>query len=320
MSNSVIQKFIRFVAATLLLSFLGIAGLFLYVVCVPKDVFSPTYQSVIQDKYAALRNTEGPRLILLGGSSMAYGIDEEYLEELTGMPVVNMGLYGGLGNLFQTQLVKSDLHEGDIVILGYEYNWIDSDSFSKLLVDTVMSGIDHHIGMYRVIPLRNIPEVIGYLPSYYTEKKAYAENPGEDVHHTLFDQDGRLTEVRPISKITDYAHQTNLQNPVSMEGVTISPESIRYLKAFRAFAAKKNARLFFTAPPFLEDAVQGDRSAFDLLPALEEDAIGIPFISTPSDYLFPADHMYDTVYHCNDKGARIRTERLADDLLKELKH
>ena len=314
--NKTVQNFIRFAACTTLLAALSIAGLFLYVVRVPKDVFSPTFQ----DKYDALRNTDGPRLILLGGSSMAYGIDEEYLEELTGLPVVNMGLYGGLGNLFQTQLVKSDFHEGDIVILGYEYNWIDADSFSKLLVDTVMSGIDHRIDMYRVIPLRNIPEVIGYLPSYYSEKKAYAKNPGDDVHHTLFDRAGRLTEARPGSKITDYANQTDLHNPVSMEDVTISRESIRYLKAFRAYADKKKAKLFFTAPPFLEDAVQGDRNAFDLLPELEETSIGIPFISTPSDYLFPADQMYDTVYHCNDDGARIRTERLADDLLKELEH
>ncbi|MBO5564353.1 MAG: hypothetical protein J5935_01930 [Lachnospiraceae bacterium] len=313
-----IGKFIGFVAAVLLLALLGIAAVFTYVVCVPKDVFSPTYQSVIQDKYAALQRTEGPRLILLGGSSMAYGIDEAYLEELTGLPVVNMGLYGGLGDLFQSQLVRSDLHEGDIVLLGYEYNWIDAPSFSKLLVDTVMSGIDHHIDMYRVIPFRNLPEVIGYLPSYYAEKKEYAKHPGEDVHHTLFDADGRLLQARPASRITDYANQPEVHNPVSLEGAVLSPESIRYLKDFHAFAQKKKAQLFFTAPPFLAEAVEGDAAAFDLLPQLEEEQIGIPYISTPSDYLFPAEWMYDTVYHCNDEGAQIRTERLAEDLMNAL--
>ena len=57
-----------------------------------------------------------------------------------------------------------------------------------------------------------------------------------------------------------------------------------------------------------------DASAFEALADEEEEKIGIDFISDPADYLYPKDLMYDTVYHCNSEGARVRTMQLVSDL------
>lgn len=51
-------------------------------------VFGESYYAALQDKYAALREGDGKRRILLiGGSGTAFSVDGALLEEETGLPV-----------------------------------------------------------------------------------------------------------------------------------------------------------------------------------------------------------------------------------------
>ena len=49
------------------------------------------------DKMERLRATPSPRVVVVGGSNVAYGIDSSRLEASLGRPVVNLGTSGGLG-------------------------------------------------------------------------------------------------------------------------------------------------------------------------------------------------------------------------------
>ena len=182
------KKFAGYVLGTLCILVLILAVTFCTIVLYPKGVFSNTYQSAIQDKVRYYQSLTGKKLIITGGSNCAYGMDEEALEKATGMQVANLGLYAGFGDLFQTELVKANLSEGDIVLLAYEYNWMDESAFTDILSDTVMSGIDDDIGLYRYVPARNWNQILGYLFTYAKDKRNHAANPGEDHHHTIFDE------------------------------------------------------------------------------------------------------------------------------------
>lgn len=308
------KRFLAAAGSVAALAAAAIAILFFGIVSFPRGVFSHTYQSVIQDKVRYYEQTKGRRLILVGGSSAAYGIDEERLEQETGCKVANLGLYGGLGDLFQTQLVRANLQAGDLVVLAYEYNWIDEESFTTIPADMVMSGIDDDLPLYRFVPLRQWPSVLGYLFPYAAKKAEYAKTPGEDIHHTLFDENGRLTQDRPESLLLDYAENPKAHNPVDLAGRHVSRESAAYLSAFRTYAERRGARVVMAAPPLLADAVSCDPEEFDRIVSETEDLTGIEWISRPQDYFYPAEYMYDTVYHCNSEGARIRTDMLYADL------
>ena len=310
------KSFVKYSVRVILMALAAVCILFILIVTAGGGAFSHTYQSVIQDKYDFLRKTESPRIIIVGGSSAAYGIDERLLEQETGKTVVNLGLYGGLGNLFQTQLLKGNIGSGDIIVLAYEYNWIDSDSFEALISDMVMSGIDGRIDMYRYIPLRNWPQVIGYLPDFLVKKIQYTKAPGEDVHHTLFDAEGRLTQKRDEWIAGDYFENEAVQNPVDLSDKEISTESADYLRRLAAYADREGALICMAAPPLLDLAAEGDAASFDAFAQRAQETTGIPYISTPSEYIYPIDLMYDTVYHCNDRGAKQRTLQLAEDLKK----
>ena len=308
------KKFAGYALGTLGITILILAVTFCGIVLYPKGVFSNTYQSAIQDKVRYCQNLEGKKIIITGGSNCAYGIDEDALEKATGLQVANLGLYAGFGDLFQTELVKANLGEGDIVLLAYEYNWMEESAFTDILSDTVMSGIDDDISLYQYVPARNWNQILGYLFTYAQDKKDHQENPGEDHHYTIFDTDGRMILDRPECIMGDFTEGEDYYNPVDLTGVSISEESIQYLKKFKAYVESKGASVYFIAPPLWEEAVDCDTVEFERLKKEEEQEIGISYLSDPEDYFFPKDDMYDTVYHCSNKGEKLRTRLLLQDL------
>lgn len=308
------KKFAGYVIGTLAIAVLLIAVTFCAIVLYPRGVFSNTYQSAIQDKVRYYQSLTGKKIVITGGSNCAYGIDEEALEAATGLQVANLGLYAGFGDLFQTELVKANLGEGDIVLLAYEYNWMEESAFTDILSDTVMSGIDDDIGLYRYVPAKNWNQILGYLFSYAEDKRAHEANPGEDHHYTIFDTDGRMILDRPDCIIGEFTEEEDYYNPVDLTGVSISEESVQYLKCFKQYVESKGASVYFIAPPLWEEAVDCDTAEFQRLKKEEEKEIGIPYLSNPEDYFFPRDDMYDTVYHCNNKGEALRTTLLLQDL------
>ena len=74
---------------SILLPFLVIGGV---VFALPSQ-YDKTFLGALRDKYERLTSLEEPKIVIIGGSSAAFGLDSAVIEEHTGMPVVNFGLY-----------------------------------------------------------------------------------------------------------------------------------------------------------------------------------------------------------------------------------
>ena len=103
---------------------LGLVLLFCFRFVMPQ--YLNNYQAALIDKNERLCSIDGPKIVLVGNSNLAFGIDSRALEEAFGMPVVNMGMHGGLGNAFNEQAAVQNVCKGDIVILSYS-NFDDGD-------------------------------------------------------------------------------------------------------------------------------------------------------------------------------------------------
>lgn len=62
-----------------------------------------------------------PRIIFVGGSNLAFGLDCQKIEEATGRPVVNAGTHAAIGLRFVADEVISRLRPGDTVVFMPEY-------------------------------------------------------------------------------------------------------------------------------------------------------------------------------------------------------
>ena len=230
------------------------------------------------------------------------------LEEVTGYKVANLGLHAGFGHLFYSELAKANINEGDIVLLGYEYGW--QKGFEDLNQDLIMTGIDDEIAMYTRIPIERWPEFIGYLFKYAETKNSYTDASGIYSREAFDAETGQMTMVRDYNM----EYSAEIYGSVSTDGLYIDEKAVEYLLNFKQYIEDRGASVYFIAPPVLKDAVTCDLSDFDKLKKLEEEKIAIPYISNPTDYVFPCELMSNAVYHCNSAGEDVRTELLIGDL------
>ena len=77
--------------------------------------YNDNYDAALVDKVERLKSITEPKIILVGDSNVAFGINSKKIEEELGMPVVNLGLHGALGNAFHEQIAKLDIGGGGYI-------------------------------------------------------------------------------------------------------------------------------------------------------------------------------------------------------------
>lgn len=73
---------------------------------VVKNQYSQGYTAALVDKIDRLKSIKEPKIIILGDSNLAFGINSKIIEEELKMPVINMGLHGGIGDAYYEALVR----------------------------------------------------------------------------------------------------------------------------------------------------------------------------------------------------------------------
>lgn len=303
------KMYLKYITALLLTTLVLFEIIVLGIIAYPGGMFHSTYQSVIQDKYRVLKETNEPKIIVISGSSSAFGLDQAMLEETTGYKVVNLGLHAGFGHLFNTELAKANINEGDIVLLGYEYDWCDG--FSQLDQRLIMSGIDDNIEMYTNIPVERWPDFIGYIFKYAQLKNEFGVDATGIYSREAFNSE---TGQMILERSSGMEYSVEEFGVVDVSEDVITDNTIEYLKKFKQYVEKQGASVFFIAPPVVIDGITCDYAEFDRIKDQEELQIGIPYISNPLEYIFPSELMYDALYHCNSAGEKIRTQLLIGDL------
>lgn len=106
-------KFVKNICIMLLaiMLSLGILGLFDYAIV--SRYYNDNYDAALTDKVDRLKGIKEPKIILVGDSNLAFGINSQRIEEELEMPVVNLGLHNVLGNAFHEQIVKENIGGGE---------------------------------------------------------------------------------------------------------------------------------------------------------------------------------------------------------------
>ena len=181
--------------------------------------------------------------------------------------------------MFYTELSKENINPGDIVLLGYEYDWWWS--FNSLGQDYILSGVDDNIDLYKHMPIKYWKEFIGYLFKYAEKKNSYKGEEEIVYSRKAFDAE---TCQMTVPRIED---EKLLQvKPIDLTNFYILKDIVEYLKSYKEYVENCGASVYFIAPPFLKRAVGCDYYWFDKLKRDEEELIGIPYISNPEYYFF----------------------------------
>ena len=305
-----------------LLSLCLIATPFLAVACAAvllPPQYSETFVGALDEKYERLTSIDGEKIVVVGGSSVAFGVDSELLSRYTGMPVVNFGLYAALGTKLMLDLSLPHIGEGDVVIVSPE---LDPQTLSLYFnADTTLKALDDNWAMAQHLNSGDLPATVGALWRFLQDKISRINDPSvtdEGVYLSrYFDENGDYDYPREYN-VMPIHYDPN--TPINLVPEALGEDFIAfadYLNDYIAAAEKLGATVYFSLPPMNELALtEGARAegvAEEYIELLSS-YLDCEIIDDLSTALMGAGYFFDTNYHVNETGRTFRTLKLAENI------
>ena len=268
------------------------------------------------EKRNTLKNTTSPKIVFIGGSNLAFGIDTERISRATGMNAYNMGMHAGIGIRFMFADIIDMVNAGDIVVACPEYGQFTEDPFygehalAYILLYVYPSGISTlnghlgHIFPYLIDTFSSGICRIARRDSTSLEKK-------EVYSRLAFNNYGDITKHYGKPSIAHEAEK--MAYPEKIPDSVISD-----LRALCHKVEEKGGRVVFL-PPGLE------AKSYDINTNIIEAQKKMLLQQGFSDhydtlrYRFDNALFYDTLYHMTEEGIEKRTTLIIEDLRQILK-
>ncbi|MHA8099102.1 hypothetical protein VR479_07400 [Aquirufa aurantiipilula] len=88
------------------------------------------YNSAMVDKLLLLKKYQHQRkIVLIGGSSVGWGISAKQIEDTTHLPTINLGLHAGFGLMDFQSFVQSMIQPDDIIIFSPEWIFYENPNY-----------------------------------------------------------------------------------------------------------------------------------------------------------------------------------------------
>lgn len=270
-----------------------------------------SYLAAAKEKQQLLVSVKSPRIILVGGSNVAFSINSNMLESSFHIPVINMGLHANLGLSFMLNEVEGELRNGDIVIVIPEYQqflhplFLDGDP--KYLATVIKACPECISGLST--PKQYLNTAVGLLQITEGEIIQYVE--GGAVGNAIYSRQGFNSQGDMIAHL-DQPGEPDPSQHLKISGpslVLIDPVT-RRLNSFYQTANEINAKVYFMFPDFLdEDYYDREQNFIDLYNILKS-KLDMPILGMPEDFLYSEEMFFDTFYHMNRTGRDLRTARI----------
>lgn len=274
--------------------------------------YEETYMGELKDKVELLKTTEGPRLVLLGGSGVAFGADSALLErELDGYHVVNCGMYAALGTTVMLDLSLPYIREGDIVILIPEQQ---AQTLSGWFDPAIMwQGLDGAYELRHLLSAEKRGRLLGAFPEFAGQKYScyLHESPPDPqgvYRRCSFNERGDI--VSPLCVQNVMPGGFDASTPILFEETMVEEAFIAQVREYARKLTEKGAALWYGYCPMNAPAVRGGLSEADEFYMTLQNKLGIPLAGDPRDFILDAEWFYDTNFHPNRSGKTVYTRAL----------
>ena len=267
------------------------------------------YVAASLDKEYQLSTKPSPRIIFVGGSNLALGLDSKQVESALGLHVVNMGLHAGLGLSFPLNEAQSGIRQGDLVILSIEH-FLSGDG-KKLIAQLIdinpkaykyfdLSPFDM-IGVYFQSVQRCVSGLFYRMLNIIHVDHVY-NRQGFTINGDLKSHFGELKPAQLRENVTFVAKDYS--------------SSIKEINLFIKVARQKGANVYFTYPVFPKSAYKRNKIALTDLSIQYNTLLNCPILGTLETFVLPDQDFFDTLYHLDSIGVHKRT----DIMINVLKH
>ena len=295
--------------------------LLLSVFCLPSQ-YEKSYMGELKYKYNRLKNTDGKRIIIVGGSGMAFDVDSSLIKEnFPEYEVVNLGMYAALGTASVLDMTISKVHDGDLVIFAPEQS---KQTLSDYLGgDYAWQALD---GAFYLLPYffnseKNISLMLAAFPRFAIEKlrlfiTASAPDPDSVYRKSAFNEYGDIADDLPQNTMLNGFDENTA---VSYDTSVIPADYVSYLNECDKKATQKGSTLLFAYCPANKAAVveakESDfENAIDGYDLFLRKTLAIEVIGNPYDSIMDKEWFYDTNFHLNSSGKKLYTRQFIRNL------
>lgn len=277
--------------------------------------FGDTFMGELKSKYERLKETSGKRIVLVGGSGVAFDCDSALMDDFfPSYEIVNFGMYAGLGTKAVMDLSENYIHEGDIVILSPEQS---EQTFSDYFNGEYMwQAADGAFGMLRDLKSENFEAMLGNFPRFALEKLNYVmkgQKPQTDsiYQKKSFNTYGDIELDTCRENILPNGYDVNQK--VRFTEDVVQPEFMNYMNDWAKRLEKKGAVVWYRYCPVNKLSVEDmdDLAAYDVFLRQKLD---FPVIGNPKNSLMEAEWFFDTNFHLNQPGKEVNTVQLIRDM------
>lgn len=277
--------------------------------------FGDTFMGELKSKYERLKETSGKRIVLVGGSGVAFDCDSALMDDFfPSYEIVNFGMYAGLGTKAVMDLSENYIHEGDIVILSPEQG---EQTFSDYFNGEYMwQAADGAFGMLRDLKSENFEAMLGNFPRFALEKLNYVmkgQKPQTDsiYQKKSFNTYGDIELDTCRENILPNGYDVNQE--VRFTEDVVQPEFMDYMNDWAKRLEKKGAVVWYRYCPVNKLSVEDmdDLAAYDVFLRQKLD---FPVIGNPENSLMEAEWFFDTNFHLNQPGKEVNTVQLIRDM------
>jgi hypothetical protein len=295
----------------LLVKFLSvIVAVFIVILIILKPSGKPDadYMSAMIDKHKRADSITKPKIILAGGSNVAFGSNSEMIEREFSVPVVNFAIHAALGIEFILGELENSVNENDIVLISFEYFL---ETKGDYVLKKHVSDIFPKSSSYYSTDLRS--EVSLLFDRVRNRLKKIIKSSAE-VHPDLDDKN--IYTSNAFNIYGDYTAHLDKKFEGELGGKGILNyqywDGIEQLNHFSEIAKHKNVKIFYFFPAYLQSEYLKNKTAItknynDII-----NDLNIEIIGKLEDFIYSKDNFYNTVYHLNDKGRTGRTNKLIE--------
>jgi hypothetical protein len=252
------------------------------------------------------QNKNRKKIVFIGGSNLAMGLNSSLIQDSLGMQVINYGHRFQYGLGFYLREIKSYLKEGDMVVIVAEYQMMLKDYFADNELNTVIwEGLNEE-----KIPipdvLKALPNSYGYLQLRYRNRHVKDKPLLSPNRKNGFNQFGDLTchwdwQKRKIGRY-----------PVP-QPVRFDTRTLKSLKDFRIFCESRKIQLINLPPMYAQSSFLLDKDLITHVAGYWKE-LGLEYQSPPSNYTISDSFFFDSPYHLRREGVTIKTQLIINDL------
>lgn len=291
-----------------------------------QDLFdTDRYMRAVHEKQALLAESAGPRIIFVGGSSAAFGIDSPWFQQALHRRPINLGLSGHLGIDFLLNFPAEYVQPDDLIVVAPECCILAVSTSPE--PRTKLEMLDCWPGATKYFPAEpplGIKARLDKQKTFFDKQALHAL--GARLRRAISTVQHGPSETKMIYRRSGFnrfgdvvtndgpSKDISWKPPLGDISIAELDRAIEKLNEFHRYCQARGARAVFTFQPYAEQQFAVSREKIDRIEARLRESLEMPILLTPEESCFPSACFFDSEHHLTRSAALMRSQSLCTAL------